>query len=235
MELVHRDDLLGDLVEFLDRPADVVELREVVGGDMAGVGERGGENPLVVLFGALADEAQGDWLEVPVRPARGELAARVLPRGDGQPRLAPVAVHERLEGALVAPLEAEHGVGAGVQHGVEELVGEVAAVEHDDVAPGQVPEVAHRGGPLAGVGGQGEVDGHLRVEPVEAGDEPLGVVAVAERLEPLVGQRARGQVVHPHPREDQEPRVAQRQMQPPPVPVEDEPPQARHQQCGDGA
>ena len=70
-------------------------------------------------------------------------------------------------------------------------------------------------------------------------------------------QRARGQVVHPHPREDQEARVAQRQVQPPPalarvpadpfvprrqlprrrleqqaaepppLPVEDEPPQAR--------
>ena len=136
VELLHRQQLLGNLVQFLDAPAAVVQVGEVPHAVALPVQQGGGEG-VGGRAGGVLDEAHPAGLEGGLRA----LAQRVGAGRDGDRVIGAVAEDEVAEQGGGVPLEAEDGLQAAFGVGVQQLEGVVTAVVDDDIAGGERPEV----------------------------------------------------------------------------------------------
>ena len=173
VELLHRQQLLGNLVQFLDAPAAVVQVGEVPHAVALPVQQGGGEG-VGGRAGGVLDEAHPAGLEGGLRA----LAQRVGAGRDGDRVIGAVAEDEVAEQGGGVPLEAEDGLQAAFGVGVQQLEGVVTAVVDDDIAGGERPEVGQGRQALVAMGEQVEVDRDAGAQLVEAAEQALRVVGV---------------------------------------------------------
>ncbi len=173
VELLHRQQLLGNLVQLLDAPAAVVQVGEVPHAVALPVQQGGGEG-VGGRAGGVLDEAHPAGLEGGLRV----LAQRVGAGRDGDRVIGAVAEDEVAEQGGGVPLEAEDGLQAAFGVGVQQLEGVVTAVVDDDIAGGERPEVGQGRQALVAMGEQVEVDRDAGAQLVEAAEQALRVVGV---------------------------------------------------------
>ncbi len=177
VELVDLQELLADLVHFLDAPAGMIQVRQV--GDAVALGvQHGGAQHVGGGGVGVLDEPQRDG-----PPARAGILAGQVPEGvragqDAHERVRAVAVDEAVDGGADVAGQAEDRVQAAPEVSAEQFEAVVAAVVDDQVGGRQGLEMGERGGALVGVGAEVEVDREPGLQAEQAAEQALGVVGV---------------------------------------------------------
>ncbi len=177
VELVDLQELLADLVHFLDAPAGMIQVRQV--GDAVALGvQHGGAQHVGGRGVGVLDEPQRDGSPDAAGILAGQVPEGVRAGQDAHERVGAVAVDEAVDGGADVAGQAEDRVQAAPEVSAEQFEAVVAAVVDDQVGGRQGLEMGERGGALVGVGAEVEVDREPGLQAEQAAEQALGVVGV---------------------------------------------------------